>query len=578
MFEVGFVGSIPNVLRRGGIFYFRRAVPVDLRRRLCKCELTRSLATADHKLAKLRSRKLYIISERVFDVVRAEPMLEDAQLAEIVKDFYETVISEENKFRLKGGAISEEQRQGRIEYHGTVIDEFQGALARNEFNSIRFTTDLLLSKQKLFGKLEEAELRQVRQAMLRAGIDIAKHLKARYEGDFNYLPSDQLLKAGLAKLTPEIPIANNPEPPSPPKKKQPKLTALSKKFMEAQVLTHAWRKQTANQAKKTYILFVEIIGDRPLAEYTREHSGKFRELIQQLPANYGKAACYRGMSIEKILEVYQRTVPADRSQLISQRTIERHFSAMSSLWKWAKPQGIVEANIFSEFKFPGAVRARNQRGMWSADDLDKLFATPIWSGCRSKKQRSYPGKIIVRDEKFWLPLIAVFTGMRLEECCQLHVEDIREQDGIPFIDINDRPPRKVKNQNAIRYVPIHEELIKIGLLSYVEKLRKEGEERLFPNLKPGGADQRFGHAFTKWFTRYRKDVALYTKGMDFHSFRHSATTILQNAEVHVPIIDELTGHASHGETSRYTKGFTLQKLKSAIDRIEIGVDLSGLYK
>ncbi len=116
MFEVGFVGSIPNVLRRGGIFYFRRAVPVDLRHRLRKCELTRSLATAEHKLAKLRSRKLYIISERVFDVVRAEPMLKDTQLAEIVQDFYETVISEENKFRLKGGAISEEQRQGRIEY------------------------------------------------------------------------------------------------------------------------------------------------------------------------------------------------------------------------------------------------------------------------------------------------------------------------------------------------------------------------------------------------------------------------------------------------------------------------------
>ena len=46
MFEVGFVGSIQNVLRRGGIFYFRRAVPVELRHRLRKRELTRSLATS----------------------------------------------------------------------------------------------------------------------------------------------------------------------------------------------------------------------------------------------------------------------------------------------------------------------------------------------------------------------------------------------------------------------------------------------------------------------------------------------------------------------------------------------------
>ena len=142
MFEVGFVGSIPNVLRRGGIFRFRRAVPVDLRTRMRKCELTRSLGTASSKLAKLRSRKLYIVSEKAFDVVRARPMLKNTQLAEIVKDFYETVILEENRFRLKGGSISEEQRQGRITYHGTIIDEFQGALARNELDRIKSTNKI----------------------------------------------------------------------------------------------------------------------------------------------------------------------------------------------------------------------------------------------------------------------------------------------------------------------------------------------------------------------------------------------------------------------------------------------------
>jgi len=107
-----------------------------------KCELTRSLGTASSKLAKLRSRKLYIVSEKVFDVVRARPMLKNTQLAEIVKDFYETVILEENRFRLKGGSISEEQRQGRITYHGTIIDEFQGALARNELDRIKSTNKI----------------------------------------------------------------------------------------------------------------------------------------------------------------------------------------------------------------------------------------------------------------------------------------------------------------------------------------------------------------------------------------------------------------------------------------------------
>jgi len=100
------MGSIPNVLRRGGVFHFRRAVPTHLRQQLNKCELTRSLDTANFKLAKIRSRKLYIISKDVFEAARTRPMLNEVQLAEIVKDFYETVFSEENKFRLKSSSLS----------------------------------------------------------------------------------------------------------------------------------------------------------------------------------------------------------------------------------------------------------------------------------------------------------------------------------------------------------------------------------------------------------------------------------------------------------------------------------------
>lgn len=236
-----------------------------------------------------------------------------------------------------------------------------------------------------------------------------------------------------------------------------------------------------------------------------------------------------------------------------------------------------EANIFSGFRFSGGRKASEQRDMWERDELGRLFATPVWTGCASPARRTKPGSFVVRDEKFWLPLIAVFSGMRQEEICQLRVEDIRQEEGVWFIDVNDRPPRKLKNATAVRRVPIHSELIRLGFLAHIDKQRRVRQPRVFPGLEPGGADARLGHAFTKWFTRYRRDVGVYRVGLDFHSFRHTATTLMHQAGVASAVIDHVTGHATAGETARYTKRSTLSQLRTAIEAIVIGVDLSTLY-
>jgi integrase len=94
---------------------------------------------------------------------------------------------------------------------------------------------------------------------------------------------------------------------------------------------------------------------------------------------------------------------------------------------------------------------------------------------------------------------------------------------------------------------------------------------VFPNLKPGGADGRLGHNYTKWFTRYRRDVGLYEPGKDFHALRHSATTFLHQGGAEDSVIDRLTGHTTPGETARYTKGSSIVQLQAAIDAIDLGL-------
>jgi len=512
-------------------------------------------------------------------------MLKDDQLAAIVQDFYGYVLAQENRLRLRSAPISEEIRANRAAWFKTVAERARLDLARNNLDSAWLISIAMLRKLGLESSITQDDRAEVRQAILRAGIDLAEAVCARYEGDFNYLPKDALLaqkvdavfsrSTGLAESNQQAAAQLENSKDIDPASSDRLLSVVAARFVAKQKQTRRWENQTAAQSEKSYELFRDICGDKPLAAYARKDAAKFKDILERLPADYGKAARYHGKAPERILEI-DATHDSQGARL-SIRTVKRHMSALSTLWEEAIPTGAATQNIFSGFKFPQQKRAQEQRPMWTRGDLSRLFSTPIWTGCKSEGRRATPGAEIIRDEKFWAPLIAVFSGCRQEEICQLQVEDIRQEESIWVFDVNMRPPRRLKNKTAVRLVPIHKELIRLGLLDYVDERRRAGDERIFPKLKPGGADDRLGHAFTKWFTRYRRDANVYEPGRDFHSFRHSATTFLHQGDVPDSIIDRLTGHTTPGETARYTKGANLEQLKRAIDAIDVGVQFDRLY-
>ena len=59
---------------------------------------------------------------------------------------------------------------------------------------------------------------------------------------------------------------------------------------------------------------------------------------------------------------------------------------------------------------------------------------------------------------FWIPLIGLYTGMRLEEIAQIYVSDVRKAKGVWCIDVNeDKPDKHVKT--GARLVPLHPVLV-----------------------------------------------------------------------------------------------------------------------
>jgi len=60
---------------------------------------------------------------------------------------------------------------------------------------------------------------------------------------------------------------------------------------------------------------------------------------------------------------------------------------------------------------------------------------------------------------FWLPVLGLFTGCRIEELCQLHCSDVIQYDGIWCLDINDEGEKRLKNKSSKRVVPLHQILV-----------------------------------------------------------------------------------------------------------------------
>jgi hypothetical protein len=71
------------------------------------------------------------------------------------------------------------------------------------------------------------------------------------------------------------------------------------------------------------------------------------------------------------------------------------------------------------------------------------------------------------------------------EVGQLALADFVEVESIPCIIItNEGLGQSVKNDASVRTIPLHPDLIRLGLLNRVEALRKADEKRLFPNESP----------------------------------------------------------------------------------------------
>ncbi|MFC5565216.1 hypothetical protein ACFPOC_02125 [Rubellimicrobium aerolatum] len=201
------------------------------------------------------------------------------------------------------------------------------------------------------------------------------------------------------------------------------------------------------------------------------------------------------------------------------------------------------------------------RTVWD-DRLLDLYRTPVFQGHTEE-----PG-----DPLFWAPLIARHQGGHMEEILQLGPDDFGTDRGIPYMRVRNLDGNHVKSESSERFLPLHPNLVELGLMHLVELCKRQGQRRLFPNLGRGATKGTFTELFTKAFGYYRKANDVYWLGLDFHAFRTTFHADLMNSHCSDAIRRRLMGHAplDEGETS-YAQGLSVEALQVGIGTVKVDI-------
>lgn len=312
-----------------------------------------------------------------------------------------------------------------------------------------------------------------------------------------------------------------------------------------------WGKVTLRQQdeeRASVARFIEVAGDKPPAAYQRRDLTTFFNTMRKLPQSYGKAARDKGRTLADIIADPSRA----NMQRIGTRTLDKHLNVLRGFTRFAVNDGHMtvteRADLVDEHDFGrDAVLPPKARRPFTPEELARLFKSPVWTG-RHRTITTKPGPHIIRDAFFWLPILALYHGARMEELADLKRKDVAQHHGLWALHIH-ADDRRVKNRAAIRKVPLHPEVMKLGFVQHVMAETRDDADPIFPDLTPRGVDKRRGVDAIKWFGRYRKAVGAGWKETPFHAFRHTAITRLTDAldtDRQRRHRDRIMGHTSPG--------------------------------
>ncbi len=268
---------------------------------------------------------------------------------------------------------------------------------------------------------------------------------------------------------------------------------------------------------------------------------------------------------------------------ISAVTVHKLSLLLGRLFSYAR-----DLRLLTDNPMVGAVPPRGEtvvRQIYTPADLRLIFSRPLFTGFHGDGRSGYrdtPGDTLLKDAKFWLPILALYQGARMDEIGAAFASEVRrdEETGIWGLDLTGRPVtgvRRVKNRESQRFVPLHPKAVALGFVDFALARPKAPRTMLFDgfDLATLGARRSVTHGYSQWFGRWIDHITARGEGAalapgkkDFHSFRHTFKRACRDAQISEEVHDALTGHKGAASVGRsYGRGMSVTTMAEALARV-----------
>lgn len=414
--------------------------------------------------------------------------------------------------------------------------------------------ELLSEKMFTPDELTENNIPVILNEYHKTQLTINRILCEREKGNFAY-ERQFITPTTTTKQTPCSPLPDTQETVT-----SPKLFETLQIYIDEKLRVQSWTERTAQEFIPKLFFFCELITDIPIGTITKQHIREAKSIIEKLPTGY--RANYKKHSLE---DIKKGIVPLEKR--IAPTTLNKYYGIINSFLIWLQTNyDDITGDLSKILRVNSPSNTARQREIFTPDDLKKIFTS-----------QEYKEKSFNADYKYWVPLIGYYTGMRLEEICQLYLTDIQQEDGIWCFNLTQNEDKHLKTSAAVRKVPIHPDLIeKFGFLSFIEQQKSNNSTRLFPELKKQNG--RYSHYASRWFGDYLKKINVKSDDNEkvFHSFRHTFTHLCKLADVEEYKVKEVIGHETKSKNityGRYGKKYGLTILYNDVIKKIPGLEL-----
>lgn len=357
----------------------------------------------------------------------------------------------------------------------------------------------------------------------------------------------------------------------------------------------AGREYSTSLEYARYAKMLDALADnRPVSELSLQDFDELHETVFRIKSG---ASRYIKPGVTRRDQV----VTGDSASAVSSETANNYSIRLNTLHEQAFRQGYtgvdpakVKRKSLSDIrvrvkKYTSIDESEAAARAFTSEELNKIFSGYLYNPDEpAPTHKVYP-------YQYWLPLMALYSGARINELAQLNTDDVVLEGGYPNFKVEaDDPalyaePRSLKNIASKRRIPIHEHLIRLGLADYVKERKCGNQRKLFDGLTYSKKN-KWGADATQFFTRldgtsggYFKRVGVHLHGQDgkvFHSFRHLFISklrneVLLNSSNSAYIIESITGHERENvtEADRYGVGIELKNKYEFVSKVEFPIDV-----